>query len=55
MRDANVAFALTPWNFENDMEKILWATQSLKGDPKDQWHSARAWAPVLDWPTGRGR
>ena len=23
VRDANVAFALTPWNFDDDTEKIL--------------------------------
>ena len=47
MRDADVAFALTPWNFDNDEDKILWAMQSLKGDPKEQWHNERAWAPVV--------
>ena len=47
MRDANIAFALTPWNFEDDREKILWAMQSVKGDPKEQWHNECARAPVI--------
>ena len=47
VRDADVAFALTPWNFDDDTEKILWAMQSLKGDPKEQWHNERARVPVI--------
>ena len=47
VRDANVAFALTPWNFDDDEDKILWAMQSLKGDPKEQWHNERARVPVI--------
>ena len=47
VRDADVAFALTPWNFNDDEDKILWAMQSLKGDPKEQWHHERARVPVV--------
>ena len=47
MRDADIAFALTPWNFDNDTEKILWAMQSLKSNPKEQWHNERAQVPVI--------
>ena len=47
MRDVDVAFALTPWNFDDDEDKILWAIQSLKGDPKEQWHNERARVPVV--------
>ena len=48
VRDANVAFALTPWNFDDDTEdKILWAMQSLNSDPKEQWHNKRAWVPAI--------
>ena len=47
VRDADVAFALTPWNFDNDTEKILWAMQSLKSNPKEQWHNERARVPVI--------
>ena len=47
MRDADVAFALTPWNFDDEEDKILWAMQSLKGDPKEQWHNEHARAPVI--------
>ena len=47
VRDADVAFALTPWNFDDDTDKILWAMQSLKGDPKEQWHNERARVPAI--------
>ena len=47
VRDADVAFALTPWNFDDEEDKILWAMQSLKGDPKEQWHNECARAPVI--------
>ena len=47
VRDANVAFALTPWNFNDEENKILWAMQSLKGDPKEQWHNERARVPII--------
>ena len=47
MRDSDVAFALTLWNFDDEEDKILWAMQSLKGDPKEQWHNERARAPVI--------
>ena len=42
VHDADVAFALTLWNFYDDEEKILWAMKSLKGDPKEQWHNEHA-------------
>ena len=47
VRDADVAFALTPWNLDDDTNKILWATQSLKSDLKEQWHNKRAQVPAI--------
>ena len=47
VRDANVAFALMPWNFQDDMERIIWAMQALKGDPKEQWHNKCTRDPVV--------
>ena len=47
VRDADVAFALTPWNFQGDMERIIWAMQALKSDLKEQWHNKCARDPVV--------
>lgn len=40
-RDALDTFEVTPWNFQSESEKILWAAQFLKGDPKEQWHNEK--------------
>ena len=47
VHDADVTFALTLWNFYDNEEKILWAMQSLKGNPKEQWHNEHARVPVI--------
>ncbi|GAB7357821.1 hypothetical protein MBLNU459_g1090t1 [Dothideomycetes sp. NU459] len=38
-RSCENAFRLTPENFQSEREKVVWAMQYLKGDPREAWYS----------------
>lgn len=39
MRACENAFDLTPENFPNEKDKVMWAMQFLQGDPRDAWYT----------------
>lgn len=51
IRDCEVAFRLTPENYRNESERVLYAMQYLKGEPRDAWwaHFERIDEDDLNW------
>ena len=48
IRDAEVAFRWTPWHFQTDEEKIIYAMPELRGEPRDLWFSYEAEVPASE-------